>query len=169
MVAPGLLQQGQDELATIFCRLRRKKMVSKPCLKKSFWGCVGQHNFNTYIMSHSVFYLVVSGSRHFSNSPLLASHLSAALRKQPGLVLVCGSGKGCDTLVRQWAASHKVPLLVAPAHWSSLGKAAGPIRNQFMLSMAQGVLAFPLAGSKGTAHVIRSAKQLGLPLRVVAA
>ncbi len=120
-------------------------------------------------MSHSVFYLVVSGSRHFSNPSLLASHLSAALQKQPGLVLVCGNGKGCDTLVRQWAASNKVPLLVAPAHWSSLGKAAGPVRNQFMLSMAQGVLAFPLAGSKGTTHVIRSAQQLGLPLRVVAA
>ena len=120
-------------------------------------------------MSHSTFFLVVSGSRSFSNSRLLAQHLQAALHKQPGLVLVCGSSKGCDALVRQWAATHKIPLLVAPAHWASYGKAAGPVRNRFMLSIAQGVLAFPLAGSKGTTHVIREARQLGLPLRVVAA
>ena len=119
-------------------------------------------------MSNSVFHLVVSGARHLSNASLVATHLSSALSKQPGLVLVCGNGKGCDTLVRQWASTHKVPLLVAPAHWASYGKAAGPIRNRFMLSMAQGVLAFPQAGSKGTAHVIRTAKELGLPLRVVA-
>lgn len=119
-------------------------------------------------MSHTPFYLVVSGSRTFSDRDLLSSHLSSALGKQPGLVLVCGNGRGCDHMVRQWAADHRVPLLVAPAHWASCGRAAGPVRNASMLSLAQGVLAFPQSGSKGTANVIRQAQRMGLPLRVVA-
>ena len=119
-------------------------------------------------MAHSAFYLVVSGSRHFSNVSLLQAHLWAALQKQSNLVLVVGNGRGCDQLVAQWAAAHRVPLLVAPAHWSSCGKAAGPLRNQFMLSLASGVLAFPLADSRGTTSVIALAKKLGLPVKVVA-
>lgn len=118
-------------------------------------------------MAHNTFFLAVSGSRHLQNATLVSKHLSAALHKQPGLVIVVGNGKGCDLLVRQWAADHRVPLLVAPAHWASCGKAAGPRRNNLMLSLAQGVLAFPQQGSKGTAGVIKRAKATGLPVRVV--
>ena len=119
-------------------------------------------------MASSAFFLVVSGSRNFNNSDLIAQHLQAALDKQPHLVLVSGGARGADTIVQRWAAAHSVPCLVVPARWQQFGKAAGPIRNSFMLSMAHGLLAFPLASSKGTASIIKRASKLGLPTRVVA-
>ena len=118
-------------------------------------------------MSKSVFHLVVSGSRHFSNKDLVFSHLSSALSRQPNLVVICGGGKGADQLASQWACQNRVPLLIAPAHWSSCGKSAGPKRNQFMLSLANGLLAFPLPNSRGTVSVIAQAKMLGIPTKVI--
>ena len=119
-------------------------------------------------MAHSAFYLLVSGSRHFSDSSLLDFHLSKALVRQPQMILICGEARGCDSLVHQWACEHRVPLLIAPAHWASCGRSAGIIRNDLMLSMAHGVLAFPEANSKGTKYVINQARKMGLPIKVVA-
>ena len=118
-------------------------------------------------MASQAFFLVVSGSRTFSNANIIAKHLQQALQKQPHLVLISGGAKGADALVKQWAYQHQVPCLVVPAKWSQYGKAAGPIRNNFMLTMGHGLLAFPQAGSKGTVGVINKAKQLGLPTKVV--
>lgn len=120
------------------------------------------------IMATSAFFLVVSGSRNYNNPNIIAKHLQSALQKQPNLVLVSGGAKGADRLVQQWAANNHVPCLVVPAKWHQFGKAAGPIRNNFMLAMGHGLLAFPLASSKGTLSVIKSAKKLGLPTKVVA-
>ncbi len=119
-------------------------------------------------MATSAFFLVVSGSRNYNNPKTIAKHLQQALNKQPNLVLVSGGAKGADHLVQQWAANNHVPCLVVPAKWHQFGKAAGPIRNNFMLSMGHGLLAFPLASSKGTISVIKTAKKLGLPTKVVA-
>jgi len=118
-------------------------------------------------MATSAFFLVVSGSRNYSNAKIINKHLQSALQKQPNLVLVSGGAKGADRLVQQWAASNHVPCLVVPAKWHQFGKAAGPIRNNFMLAMGHGLLAFPLASSKGTISVIKTAKKLGLPTKVV--
>ncbi len=118
-------------------------------------------------MATSAFFLVVSGSRNFSSPSIIAKHLQQALQKQPNLVLVSGGAKGADRLVQQWAATHHVPCMVVPAKWHRFGKAAGPIRNNFMLAMGHGLLAFPLASSKGTFSVIKTAKKLGLPIKVV--
>ena len=113
------------------------------------------------------FFLVVSGSRQFSNKSIIHLHLQSALKKQPKLVLVSGGAAGADQIVRSWAVANKVPFLSVPAHWQRFGKAAGPIRNSFMLSIASGLLAFPLASSKGTVSIIRQARKLGLPTKVV--
>ena len=118
-------------------------------------------------MATSTFFLVVSGSRNFSNASIIAQYLQQALQKQPNLVLVSGGAKGADHLVQQWASNNHVPCLVVPAKWHKFGKAAGPIRNNFMLAMAHGLLAFPQTTSKGTFSVIKQAKKLGLPTKVV--
>jgi hypothetical protein len=118
-------------------------------------------------MATTAFFLVVSGSRNFSNPSIIAQHLQQALQKQPNLVLISGGAKGADRLVQEWASNNHVPCLVVPAKWHKFGKSAGPIRNNFMLAMGQGLLAFPQASSKGTVSIIRQAKKLGLPTKVV--
>lgn len=118
-------------------------------------------------MSYTPFFLVVSGSRSFSNAAVVCYHLQAALSKQPGLVIICGGCRGLDRLAMAWAARHQVPCLVVAAQWQRYGRAAGPRRNAFMLSMAQGLLAFPLPGGRGTQGTIAMASRLGLPIRVV--
>lgn len=118
-------------------------------------------------MASSTFFLVVSGSRNFSNANIIAKHLQHALQKQPNLVLISGGAKGADHLVQQWASNNYVPCMVVPAKWHKFGKSAGPIRNNIMLAMGNGLLAFPQASSKGTISVIRQAKKLGLPTKIV--
>ena len=119
-------------------------------------------------MSHSTFFLLVCGSRTYSNTTVLHQHLDRALQRQPGLVVVTGCGRGADRMAIDWAVDRGVPYARYAAQWSRFGKAAGPRRNQRMLSIAHGVLAFPLAGSKGTVGVISSAHKQGIPTRVVA-
>lgn len=53
-----------------------------------------------------------------------------------------------------------------PADWS-IGKKAGPLRNQAMVDLGADVcLAFPLAGSRGTRHCMSAAEKAGIPVKV---
>lgn len=55
-------------------------------------------------------------------------------------------------------------VAACPADWKKHGKAAGPIRNQSMLTEHKPdlVIAFPLGESKGTRDMIRKAKAAGI-------
>lgn len=56
-----------------------------------------------------------------------------------------------------------------PAEWDKHGKAAGPIRNQKMVDLGATVcLAFPLPGSRGTAHCMSAARKASIPVWIFA-
>src|SRR5882762_10314350 len=52
----------------------------------------------------------------------------------PDLRLISGHAFGVDQLVEEYAFRHTVPIYIFPARWGSFNKAAGPIRNQHMLT-----------------------------------
>jgi hypothetical protein len=72
---------------------------------------------------------------------------------------------GADFYARMWARSRSVPFETIRADWKKHGRAAGPIRNQFMLDKLEAgdvVIAFP--GGRGTRDMIRRASKAGYPV-----
>lgn len=74
---------------------------------------------------------------------------------------------GADHYADQWCISSFMEAERHPADWAAYGKAAGPMRNQQMVSLGADLcLAFPLGGN-GTADCMRKAKAAGIQVRVV--
>ena len=84
--------------------------------------------------------------------------------------VVHGGAPGADRLVGVVAAGLGLSVQAYPAQWHQYGRAAGPLRNQEMLTDAKPdlVLAFHrnLARSRGTADMVRRARAAGVPVRV---
>lgn len=107
---------------------------------------------------------IIAGSRNIVDM----SELEAALCSCGWLpsVVLCGMAKGPDTLGRQWARSHKIPVEEYHAQWhlanGSLDRGAGIKRNCLMGDHADALLALWDGTSHGTQHMISYAKQKGL-------
>lgn len=81
---------------------------------------------------------------------------------------------GADWFAGQWAIERSVPFLEVPADWRTYGRAAGPIRNQELLSAVapQRVVAFkedfdPQMRRGGTEHMVRIALEAGVPVTLI--
>lgn len=93
------------------------------------------------------------------------------LKLGSGTTIIEGEARGADTLARLVGESLGWPVERFPAEWDRYGKAAGPIRNQQMLSEGKPdlVLAFhvDINSSRGTADMVRRAEKAGIPVRVI--
>jgi hypothetical protein len=93
------------------------------------------------------------------------------------LVVIEGGGRGADAHAASWVAGFgpEYPTVAHeqyPADWTLHGKGAGPIRNELMLRDGKPdvVWAFvdkPLQHSKGTADMVRRARNAQVPTYVV--
>lgn len=110
--------------------------------------------------------VLVTGGRDFDDRELLFDTLDRLNAMQGFTVVIHGDAKGADRLSGEWASSRGITVEAHPADWKKHGRAAGPIRNQKMLEeKPQLVVAFP--GGKGTADMVRKAKQAGLKVVMV--
>ena len=110
--------------------------------------------------------VLVTGGRDFSNRELLFETLDRLHAVRGFTVLIHGDANGADRLAGEWGAARGVTVEVHPADWKKHGRAAGPIRNQKMLEEKPDlVVAFP--GGRGTADMVRKAKQAGLEVIMV--
>lgn len=80
-------------------------------------------------------------------------------------VVIHGAAAGADSMAAKWATIHDVDVVAFPVtkeEWTSLGRQAGPARNQRMLDEGKPdlVLAFP--GGRGTADMVRRACREGV-------
>jgi hypothetical protein len=86
-------------------------------------------------------------------------------------VVIEGGARGADTMAGNEADLQGVNHERFPAKWDEHGKAAGPIRNQQMLTEGKPDIVFAfhdnIAASKGTADMVRRAVKAGLPTYVV--
>ncbi|SRR6266404_2987666 len=80
--------------------------------------------------------------------------------------IVSGTAAGVDRLGERWARENNIPISRFPANWDTHGKAAGPIRNREMAEYANALVAVHNGVSHGTAHMIKTAKELGLLVMV---
>lgn len=109
--------------------------------------------------------VLVCGSRHFQDYPLLIKTLS----KYPIDVLISGGARGADFLGERYAGDNGIPVEVYPADWEKHGKAAGPIRNLQMLKEGKPdlVIAFLAKDSRGTKNMVEIAQKAGITTHVV--
>lgn len=107
--------------------------------------------------------LLVTGGRDYRDFQALAALLDSIHQKTPITSIVHGAARGADSLASAWAAYRDIPAIAYPANWTRDGKAAGPIRNQRMLteSRPDAYLAFP--GGRGTADMVQRCKRAGVP------
>jgi hypothetical protein len=77
-------------------------------------------------------------------------------------LLIAGGASGADTLAARWAQDRGVPTQVYMAEWERLGREAGPIRNQRMLTEGKPDLVVAFPGGKGTANMVAQARAAGV-------
>lgn len=115
------------------------------------------------------FRILITGSRHHTNYNLIKDTLERVVKfyGAPEVTVVHGAAPGADTLAAKAAFELGYNVESYPADWS-IGKAAGPLRNQKMVNTGANVcIAFPEEGSRGTYDCTRRASNAGIPLIVV--
>lgn len=113
------------------------------------------------------FRVIIAGSRTFTDYAAVKEHLDKIFSKRKPTSIVCGETKGADMLGRRYAEEHKIKIDSYPADWQKYGKQAGYIRNEQMAANADALVAFHMNDSAGTKHMISTAKQCGLQVRVI--
>lgn len=109
------------------------------------------------------FRLLVCGGRKFLDRARVDYVLGSAWQHYGDALVVChGGAPGADSLAGLWASHNGVPCISMVAPWHKFPKAAGPLRNGWLLTHLRpdAVLAFP--GGSGTAHMKRIAQAAGL-------
>ena len=108
--------------------------------------------------------LIIAGCRHIQVSD---EQIDMAIDEFPSEV-VCGMARGVDLCGKRWAENRGIPVKEFPADWDMLGKAAGPARNGSMARYADALLVVWDGKSKGTANMIKQARELGLSVKIMA-
>ena len=80
----------------------------------------------------------------------------------PLVTIISGGAKGADSMAEDWAIVHWCSFKEYKADWNKHGKAAGPIRNQQMLEEGKPDLVVAFPGGRGTADMVKRAREAGV-------
>lgn len=113
--------------------------------------------------------ILVSGCRWFNDYEFFSSVMDYHLNNfDKDVRLIFGEAKGTDTMAKRYAVKHELKWKQYTAAWEDFGKAAGPIRNQFMVSTVPDLCIFFWDGkTPGTGDCLKRAKEAGLKCIVV--
>jgi len=106
----------------------------------------------------------VIGSRDYQYWELVLEFMD---RLPTDTILVSGGARGVDTLAEVRANENGLQKLIYRANWQKQGRAAGFVRNEYIIENSEWVVAFWDGRSKGTEYSIRLADKSGKPLTVV--
>lgn len=117
------------------------------------------------INNHRV--VLITGARRGVSKSVLCEALDANNITAKDIV-IHGNCRGTDQNAANILAKAGIHSVAVPALWDKHKLAAGPIRNNYMLSRFQPdlVLAFPHSNSKGTRQCIKVAKEMRLKVVV---
>lgn len=114
-----------------------------------------------------MFRVIVAGGRDFNNYAGLAATLDYLLKNiNDEIQIVCGMARGADRLGEKYAKEHGYKVIYCPADWDIDGRSAGFKRNIRMAECADALVAFWDGKSTGTKHMIETAQNKGLDVRV---
>lgn len=119
--------------------------------------------------------ILITGSRDWTNETGIYHALFGRLAMHANITVVQGDCEGADLAAKEWAKAQilrgmrqgeaYVRLESYPALWDDFDKAAGPIRNKYMVQLeADECLAFPLPSSRGTIGCMKLAQAAGIPV-----
>ena len=115
--------------------------------------------------------IIICGSRDWTDKHTIHREIDRLLARYGSeLVIIHGVCEtGADMIANDYCIEKDIRIIPFPAKWKRQGKAAGPIRNQRMIDEGkpQGVVAFDLGGTPGTAGMINKAHAAGLPVIVI--
>ena len=116
--------------------------------------------------------LIIAGGRDFDNFEMLKREMFEFLTENnlisfDQIEIVSGCAFGADRLGEDFADTYGMPVAKFPARWNYFGAQAGPIRNGHMAQYATHCICFWDGQSKGTANMIKQAKENGLALKVL--
>lgn len=115
-----------------------------------------------------VVFVAICGGRDYSDWRAMRRKIAELkVRFGPDLVIVHGDARGADSMAETVATQLELHTARVKALWnSSLGKAAGPVRNRIMAAFPLKLLvAFP--GGVGTEHMKRTARAHNIPVEEV--
>ena len=117
----------------------------------------------------SKYKVIIAGCRDFNDYELLKEKCDYFLQdeKKEDVVIISGHASGADALGERYAQERGFQLETYPADWKAHGRAAGPIRNAKMASVAHALIAFWDGKSRGTKNMIDTATKRGLKVAVV--
>jgi hypothetical protein len=105
--------------------------------------------------------IVIAGGRSFDDWDYFMGYMSTLPTwiGNDNFEVVSGGAPGVDSMGEQLAYLFGLKLTKFPADWNKHGRAAGPIRNEQMALYADGVIAFWDGKSRGTKHMIETARK----------
>jgi hypothetical protein len=111
--------------------------------------------------------VIVCGGRDYEDRWSVYSALDELLKAEPldTLMVIQGGASGADEFAREWCIKNRVEMVNVPANWEVHGKAAGPVRNQKMVSKYRPELVLAFPGGRGTADMVRRAEDAGIAVR----
>ena len=117
-----------------------------------------------------MFRVIVAGSRNIRSKEAVFQKLDILLSnkvKQEEIQIVSGGARGVDQIGEEYAAARGFLCKRFSADWDTHGKRAGYLRNCQMADNADALVAFWDGESPGTRHMIQTAKNSGLVVRVI--
>jgi hypothetical protein len=112
--------------------------------------------------------VLVCGGRDFSDTHLLYDILDELHTERLIDVVIEGDARGADRIAGYWAKKNRVDLRLFPANWEKCGKKAGYLRNKQMLEEGKPDLVIAFPGGRGTANMVKLAKDAGVEVIEVA-
>lgn len=132
--------------------------------------------------------IIVCGGRNYKNKALVRSTLDRFHAERGIALLVHGAAgnlkmvgtawpylpnspsywrllEGADLLAEEWAIYNGVPFWpykITREEWATIGKRAGPLRNQRMLDERRPQVCIAFKGGAGTADMTRRARESGI-------
>jgi hypothetical protein len=106
--------------------------------------------------------VLICGGRDFDDTKLMHRTLLERDKATPFSLVIHGGAQGADKMAHQWAKKNLVPVREFKADWEKWGRSAGPIRNRAMIYEGHPDLVIAFPGGRGTADMIRQARQSGI-------
>lgn len=107
--------------------------------------------------------ILVCGGRDYNDQKEATRILDECAKFfSPDFCLIHGGCRGADRAAHTWAFFKGCPVIEMKSNWNFYGKAAGSIRNGWMLKYASPDLVIAFPGGYGTADMLRQARAAGI-------
>jgi hypothetical protein len=113
------------------------------------------------------FTVLVCGGRDFEDITLMTKVLHSKFDPDDTVTLIHGNARGADRMAEKVLTAYfrgGFEVRRFPANWNKYGKSAGYLRNKQMLEEGKPDLVIAFPGGKGTASMIKLAKQASIPV-----